>query len=67
VEAVVAGVAGLWCTTMVTGYVVIFVQLVILVAAAVLWIVKGIVWRIAEYNKGAWAALTALLTVLLDS
>jgi hypothetical protein len=49
----------------VTGYLAMLVQLVLMIMRIILPVGQAIVWRIVEYNKGAWAALTLCVTFVL--
>jgi hypothetical protein len=44
--------------------VVLLSQLGIVIAHWLLIFFRALVWRIVEYNKGAWAAITLLITVV---
>jgi len=45
--------------------VVLLSSLILLVLEMLLKIVRGLVWRVVEYNKGAFAAIVLILTILL--
>ena len=44
---------------------IILSQTVLLIAELVVGAARAICWRIVEYNKGAWSAILALLTIVL--
>jgi hypothetical protein len=48
-----------------SGLMVIFAQLILYCLSILVVIFRAIVWRVVEYNKGAWAALTLIVTVAL--
>ena len=58
-----AGMAGFWWIETVVGYFIIALQICLYLATILVSVFRGLVWRIAEYNKGAWAAITVLFTV----
>lgn len=49
----------------VANIIVIIFSVSIVIAEFLLKIIRGIIWRIAEYNKGAFAAIILLVTVVL--
>jgi hypothetical protein len=46
------------------GLVLIFFRILITLALFSILILSAVTWRIAEYNKGAWSALTLIITTL---
>lgn len=54
-----------WWALTVTGYVLIASQLILSIAQLILWFWRALMWRIVEFNKGAWAAITLLVTIAL--
>lgn len=60
----ILGAVSLWWIAIVTGHVIVAVRFGTLFAAFLIRIVTGIAWRIVEFDKGAWAALTLIATVL---
>ena len=61
----VAAGMGLWWVVVVTGYIAVVAQLLIFLARITLPFARELMWRIVEYNKGAWAAITLCVTVIL--
>jgi hypothetical protein len=51
---------GIW-----SGLIVIFAQFILYCLSFLVVIFRAIAWRVVEYNKGAWAALTLIVTVAL--
>lgn len=47
------------------GFIILICSTTILIAEVLLRILRGIAWRIAEYNKGAFAAIVLLVTIAL--
>jgi hypothetical protein len=44
---------------------VLLAEAVLFVVSAAVAIVRAVSWRIADYDKGAWAALVLITTILL--
>ena len=57
-----ASVLGVWWIVTVSGYFVILMQIILIVLACVVAVLRAIAWRVVEYNKGPVAALSLLLT-----
>jgi len=56
---------GLVTPPLIAGAAVLLLGVAFAVAALPVALLRAIAWRVAEYDKGAWAALIALITVLL--
>lgn len=59
-----AGFAFWWCAMFGVALTVI-AQLAVFTVRVGFWLARAVAWRVAEYNKGAWAGLTSLLTLVL--
>ncbi len=62
---IITGVAGVWWTLSFYGFIVIVFRIIIFLLEIFLKISRMILWRIIEYNKGAVAAITLIVTVLI--
>lgn len=47
------------------GALVLIVSIIILLSEGILILLRGVIWRIAEYNKGAYSAIILIATALL--
>jgi hypothetical protein len=47
------------------GLIVVLAEGLLFVVSAAVAIVRAVSWRVAEYDKGAWAALVLITTILL--
>lgn len=55
----------LWYAFQFIGLIICATWLALFVLSTIVALVRGIVWRIATYNKGAMAAITLLITLIL--
>lgn len=51
--------------TVIVGLLVIVLQMVLLLLEGLVALLRAIAWRVAEYQKGVWAALVLLITISL--
>jgi len=49
----------------ITGVLVIAVRVLVGLAALSVWLLREFMWRVVEYNKGAWAALSLAVTTII--
>jgi len=49
------------------GAIILSLMIMIMIAQFLVFLMRALIWRIVEYNRGAWAAIVLIITIILGA